>query len=334
MKNSLKDIANGLNLSKTTVSWVLTGQGNARGISNATQEKVLGYARKLNYRPNLIARSLKTYKTETLGLIIPDITDSFYSSICKAVEREADKINYSVMIGNSESDIIIENKLINLFKGKQVDGMIIAPTKISKKEIQSLTDEYFPFVLIDRYFPEMNTNYVIVDNKGNSERIVNQMINDGAKKIAIVTTNQHLTTMNMRYEGYALALQKAGIAIDSKLYCNVPFNNYMSDMCKYLDDLFMKAPDIDGLFFATHILAIASLSYFYDKGIDMNKRFKLGCIHSEPNFKYLFPKMHIAQMPVEKIGKESVAILSDNIDYHINNINGDYHMQNKTLMCI
>ena len=87
MKTSLKDIAETLKLSKTTISWVLSGKGDEKGISLATQEKVFQCAKQLNYQPNLLARSLNTGISGTIGLIIPDITDSFYSKVARSIEK-------------------------------------------------------------------------------------------------------------------------------------------------------------------------------------------------------------------------------------------------------
>ena len=188
MKTSLKDIAETLKLSKTTISWVLSGKGDEKGISLATQEKVFQCAKQLNYQPNLLARSLNTGISGTIGLIIPDITDSFYSKVARSIEKEAETQGYSLMICSSESEIERENRMIRLFKAKQVDGIIVAPTKVSKIEIQNLVKEGYPLVLFDRYFPEMQTNYIIIDNEGSSYELVKKMIDNGSSKIAIITS--------------------------------------------------------------------------------------------------------------------------------------------------
>ncbi len=318
MKTSLKNIAESLKLSKTTVSWVLAGKGDEKGISLATQEKVFSYAKSLNYQPNLLARSLNTGISGTIGLIIPDITDSFYSKVACSIEREAEERGYSLMIGNSESEIKRENNLIRLFKAKQVDGLIIAPTKISKIEIQNLVDESFPLVLFDRYFPEMKTSYVIIDNEECSYKLVHKMIQNGARKIAIITTNAHLRTMNMRREGYSRALLEENIPIDANLYGEVPFVDYEKNINKTLDRIFERIPDVDGFFFTTHILALEAFRYFYGKGIKINDGYELACIHSVSAMRVLAPKMMIAQMPIDKIGKDSIEVLLKSIDHHLN----------------
>lgn len=104
MGTSLKDIAETLNLSKTTVSWVLSGRADEKGISAATQQRVSRCAQQLNYRPNLLARSLNTGESGMIGLILPSISDSFYSQVAREVEMEVEEHGYSLMICSSESE--------------------------------------------------------------------------------------------------------------------------------------------------------------------------------------------------------------------------------------
>lgn len=312
MRVSLKDIADKLELSKATVSWTLSGKGDERGISMATQEKVFQCAKEFNYEPNLLARSLHKGYSKTIGLIIPDITDSFYSRIACVVEKEADEQGYSVMIGNSESKIEKENKLIRLFKAKQVDGILLAPTKVSKSEIDILINESYPLVLFDRYFPQLETDYVIIDNEDSGYQLTRKMIGDGARKIAIITTNSYLRTMNMRREGYARALMEMDLPVEPALYGEVPFIDYEHNIDKVLERIFKEIPDVDGFFFTTHILAIEAFRYFYDKGIDPRK-FQLACMHSVSSFRALAPHINIARMPIDEIGENVVRILLKSI---------------------
>ena len=313
MRTSMKHIADTLKLSKTTVSWVLSGQGDEKRISEETQQKVWDCAKRLHYEPNLLARSLNTGISSTVGLIIPDITDSFYSRIARAIESEAEKQGYSLMICSSESNVEREDRMIRLFKAKQVDGIILAPTRLSEIEVQALQAEQYPLVLFDRYFPHLHTNFIIIDNEGSSYELVSRMIAKGASKIAIITTNSYLHTMSLRREGYARAMADAGLDATSELYGEVKFANYEVEINGILDKIFETVPAVDGFFFTTHILALEAFRYFSEHGIDINKGFELGCIHSISAFRALAPNMHIAKMPVEEIGHHAVRILLKDI---------------------
>lgn len=312
---SLKDIACQLKLSKTTVSWVLSGQGSKKGISTETQNRVFKCARELAYEPNLLARSLNTGVSKTIGLILPSISDSFYAHIAHQIEQEAEKAGYSLMIASSNSEIERENAMIRLFRSKKVDGMIIAPTKISKREITRLVESNYPVLLFDRYFPEMNVNYVIINNEEASYRLVRHLVQKGFRKIAIITTNPHLLTMDMRREGYANALADSHIRNNPDLYGEVPYVDYQENIYRTLDRIFHTVPDVDAFFFTTHILAIEALRYFYDRGIDINDgSWGLASMHEDSLFRVLAPKMNIARFPVQEIGSSAVRILLRHIN--------------------
>ena len=134
MRTSLKDIASKLNLSITTVSWVLSGKGDEKNISKNTQEKIIKCAAEMSYQPNLLARSLNLGVSNTIGLILPSISDRFFSQIAESVKKEALKYGYSLMIGNSHSETSLENNMIETLKAKQVDGIIVAPIQLSSQK--------------------------------------------------------------------------------------------------------------------------------------------------------------------------------------------------------
>lgn len=313
MASSLKDIAKDLNLSKTTVSWVLSGNGDFRNISIETQELVKRRAKKMNYEPNLLAKSLSKGITNTLGLVIPSISDLFYAQIAKAIELEAWKNDFSVIFCSSESDSQKEFKLIRMLKQKRVDGLIIAPTKKNDIQIKKLIDEKYPFVLFDRYYPNLETNYVIINNEESAYEVVKGIITEGRKKIAAIMTNPHLLLMKMRYNGYKKALEEAGITVDNNLLIEVNISDYENELDKVLCELLSNHPDIDGFFFSTHILAINTIRYLHNHFNNVNKRFGFACIHEEPLLKVLAPNIKIARMPVKEIGQMSAEILLNEI---------------------
>lgn len=310
---SLKDIAEALNLSKTTVSWILSGKGEAKGFSEETIKLVKDYAKKVNYRPNLLARSLSLGTTNTIGLIVPFIGDTFYAQIAQAIETEAEKKNYLLTICSSEGNSDHEIDLIRILRSKQVDGLIIAPTKDSLSEIKKLKKDSFPFVLIDRYFPKLETNYIVVNNEESSFLLVTHMLKEKCKKIALLTSDVHLLVMNLRLQGYKNALKEANAINDEDLILEIQRSDYRNDTIRQLDILLEKHPDVDGFYFATHYLALEAIRYFLTKKIDYRERFTLACFHETQALDILAPEMLIARMPIDNIGKEAIDILLKNI---------------------
>lgn len=216
MGASLKDIACKLNLSKTTVSWVLSGQGDKKGISAETQSRVLACARSLAYEPNLLARSLNTGVSKTIGLILPSISDTFFAHIADRIESEAEREGYSLMIAGSNSETERENALIRLFRSKKVDGIIIAPADASGCEVGRLAESGCPVVLFDRCLAKTDAGCVVIDNEAGSHALVRHLAARGFRKIAIITTFPHLPTMELRHRGYLRALAEAGLHADPR----------------------------------------------------------------------------------------------------------------------
>lgn len=306
---SLKDIAEQLGISRTTVSWVLSGLGDERHISKETQDKVIKLAHELNYKPNLLAKALRTGDNKVIGLIVPDIEDQFYSEISKSVECEAYKRGYTITLGTSESQKEKESSLIQLFRNKLIDGLIIAPTKYSQDDINWLLEQQFPLVLFDRYFKELDTDYVITDDEYSGYMLTRHLIEKGCRKIATININKHLDVTQQRIAGYRRALTESGIGVNQDLIADVEFATYRSDVVGALDSIFEKVPDVDGFLFITHIIAIEAITYFSEHGIDYNKDFHMGCVHEVPMMKVVAPKMSIALMPTAEIGRQAVDFL-------------------------
>ena len=310
MGASLKDIACKLNLSKTTVSWVLSGQGDKKGISAETQSRVLACARSLAYEPNLLARSLNTGVSKTIGLILPSISDTFFAHIADRIESEAEREGYSLMIAGSNSETERENALIRLFRSKKVDGIIIAPADASGREVGRLAESGCPVVLFDRCLAKPDAGCVVIDNEAGSHALVRHLAARGFRKIAIITTFPHLPTMELRHRGYLRALAEAGLHADPRLYGEVAYAGYRQHVCDTLDRILATVPDTDGFFFTTHILATEALRYFHDRGIDISDgRRGLACMHEDPLFRLAAPRMSVARFPVEEISAHAVRLL-------------------------
>ena len=313
MKVSIKDIAQALNLSKATVSWILSGQGPAKGFSDTTIKRVKDYAESVNYRPNLLARSLSLGTTNTIGLIIPFIGDTFYAQLVQAIESEAARNKYVLIVCSSEGDGDKEYELVKMLRSKQVDGIVIAPIKVSRKGVNLLLKDSLPFVLVDRYFPNVDTNYVIVNNCQCCYDLTYHLIKKGSRKIALITTDVHLYVMKQRIDGYRKALRDLDVDNDMSLEIFVDRQNYKTDIVDKLDCLFEEVPDVDGFFFSTHYLALESIRYFISNKIDYHTRFNMGCFHETTALDILSPEMSISRMPIEQMGIQAIQILLENI---------------------
>lgn len=313
MKITIKDIAKELKVSKTTVSFVLSGIGAEKGISPETQARILEYAEKIGYQPNLLAKSLASGRSYTLGVVVPSIGDMFYAELVKEYETEAKKHGYILTICSSERDVEQEARMIRMLKTKQVDGLILSPTEHCAKELEILLNEDFPFVLVDRFYPNLCTNNVVIDDFQTSYNLVNKLLAKGKKRIGLLTPDTHVTSVHLRKDGYLKALEEANIPFDKNLYCEVKRNDYQNDIIQVLDKLLNSNSNVDGFYFTTHYLALETILYFLRRKIDV-EQYAMACIHQNPLFSTLAPKMDVAAIPLDVMGQKAVNILLNNID--------------------
>ena len=158
------------------------------------------------------------------------------------------------------------------------------------------------------------------------------MVGRGCRKIAIITTNSHLRTMNMRREGYSSALLESGIELNANLYGEVNFSDYKKDIFAVLDRIFKQVPDVQGFFFTTHILCLAAFEYFHARHISL-AGYDFSCIHGMPAFQCIAPSMQIARMPVEDIASEAVRILVKNIKFRQSHADDVFPPEEVSLRC-
>ena len=214
LKVTIKDIAREAGVSVTTVSRVIN---NKPDVSDKTKEKVLKIIDEFNYNPNSVARGLVMQKTHTIGLIIPDISNPFFPDIAKAIEDKAQKLGYSVILFNTDNHLEREKKGVDLFKSKQVDGLVVSLSLGNENILKDLKKRNYPVVQIDRAVLNHLYPLISIDNKKSAYEIVQFLIKKGHKKIAHITGDLNTTTARDRLAGYKKALHDFDIEIDEEL---------------------------------------------------------------------------------------------------------------------
>lgn len=309
-KTSLNDIAKQLGVSKTLVSLVLNGKGREHRISEEICKKVLALAEELNYKPNQIAKGLRTGKTNTIGLIIADIANPFFGKLGREIEKEAASLGYRVMFCSSDENAENSANQIEMLQQGQVDGFIIAPPAGSENQILSLKRSKTPFVLIDRNFPDIETNYIVVDNVQASYDAVNHLIKKGYRKIACVTLNVHLNNMNQRVLGYKQALIDNNIQVDEELIKMMPFSHEKDELVDAVKELEPgNKSRVDAVFFATSKLGIMGIETIHSMGLIIPNDIAVVSFDDPDAYKISQPPISAIAQPLKEIGQESVKIL-------------------------
>lgn len=314
-KTSLNKIARSLGVSKTLVSFVLNDKGDENGISKKTQKIVFQKAKELNYRPNFIARGLRLGKSQTIGLVIADISNTFYAKIAKRIEEVAEQHNYNVVFCSSDENPKKELELINMLKERRVDGMIISTSLKNAEIFSQLKQEKFPFVLIDRRLPRLSTNYAGVDNFGGALLATNHLIDNGYKKIALLKISpDHLSTIREREKGYREAFRQNGLRVNNKIIRSINCSNIQHDVRYVLDELLQSDQKIDAIFTLNNNITVACLEYLNLLNIQIPNDIALISFDDIDLFRFNSPPITAVSQPLEKIGEESVNMLINEID--------------------
>jgi len=216
---TLKNIAKEFGVSISTVSKALKG---SHEISEEMREKIQAYANYYNYKPNNLALQLRNQKTSVIGVIIPEIVHHFFSTVIDGIEQYANQKGYNVMVCVSNESYEKEVLNFSLLANGSVDGLIVSIARETQKNqnfshFESLTKDEFPLVLFDRITDEIKCDKVIIDDIGGGYKAANHLLEIGAKRIAIVTTEDYVSVGSLRKAGYIKALTNNGVAIDESL---------------------------------------------------------------------------------------------------------------------
>ena len=216
---TIKEVARLAGVSVGTVSHVLT---KSITVSEPLRRKVQAAIEKLDYHPNHVARSLKTNRTRTLGMVVPDMTVSFFPQLIRGAESAAREKGYSLIAANSYEDAVRQSEVLGLFRSQRVDGILLVlatgPTPIG--QITKLLEAGIKLVSLDRVPDRVPLDSVSVDNEAAAALAVNHLLERGYRRIAIVTGPLALRNERRRLAGYKKALQEAGVAVAADLVWN------------------------------------------------------------------------------------------------------------------
>lgn len=321
-KVSLKDIAQKVGVSTALVSYVLNNKEKESRVGEEMAAKVRKAAKELNYQPNQIARSLKNGKTFTIGLILADIANPFFSQIARIIEDEAKKFNYTVIFGSSDESFDKSWDLINVLLSRQVDGFIIAPSEGSEEQIRYLQNNNVPFVLIDRYFPDIKANYVAVNNHKAAYDAVTHLIQTGHKRIGMIAYKTELFHMQERKRGYLDAMRENNLLTEVNLLREARHNKIKVDMEKVVDELLALALPVDALFFATNTLTLNGLKYINQLKLRVPGDLAIISFDEGDAFDFYYCPLTYIKQPVADLGREAVQLLLHVITKNINDVNG------------
>ena len=301
---TLKELAEELNMSTTTVSRVLTGQEKKYRISEKTADKVRAKAKAHQFEPNQIARNLRLQKTNTIGLIIPDISNPFFANLARTVELELRKRGKMVLLCDTKDSTELEEESISLLMGRKVDGLLIAPVGKDSKPLTEHTN--VPMVLIDRYFENAPLPYVTTDNFFGAYEATSFFIEKGHRNIACIQGLLGTTPNDNRVKGYQKAMRTHGLSDLIKIVGN---DYSMANGYEHTKELLARPDAPTALFALNNQIAMGCMQALKENALEVPKDISLIAFDDQPYFELLSPPLTAIRQPMEAIGKATVASL-------------------------
>lgn len=299
----ISDIAKQLNVSITSVSFILNGRAKEKRISDSLAEKVLKLVEELNYKPNQLAQSLRTGKTKIIGLMVENIANPFFANIARLIEEKAYREGYRIIYCSTEDDTAKTQELISMFRDKHVDGYIITPPQGVEQDIKALIDDGFPVVLIDRQVTGLESNFVVVDNLAGTYNATSHLIGQGYKQIAFVTTDSKQSQMLQRLEGYRNALGNSELA---PIILEIPYYDDPEGMIQNMMAFLSGNKKVDAVFFSTNYLAVRGLEAISRLNLAIPSDIGLVSYDDLDLFKLYKPSITAVAQPTEDIANQVI----------------------------
>ncbi len=313
VKATLKQIAKELNVSVSTVSKALN---DSPEISEYTKIRVKEYAKLKNYKPNIIGLNLKYRKTKTIGVIIPNILNSFFAKVFSGIEKVADENGYKVITCISNESIEKETNTLDMLSNGTIDGFILSVSEEAQKlnmfnHFTAIINEGTPIVMFDRIAEEVNCDKVIVDDFDSALHATQHLIDIGCKNIALFSSVDNLSVGKLRAEGYLKALQKNNIAANNNIILRTDSEDDLKDKIENIFD----TNTIDGIFALDENDSVAALRISIKKGFKIPEDISIiGFADGILASRRLSPSLSTVSQHGPEIGEAAAKLLIDRLE--------------------
>ena len=311
MAVTLNDIADLAGVSVSTVSRVLNQKASKYRISSETEEIILQAAARLNYRPNQIARGLRLKKTNTVGVIAPDVSNPFFAYIIKRIQNIAHNLGYSIVVCNTDENLEQEIEHVNVLYRNRVDGLIAMPVGQEYAHYLDWNEKGTPLVLLDRCFDEVIARSVVVDNYSGSYEAIEHLISHGHRRVAFIQGLPGTYTNNERLRGYRDALTAHGIPVDDELIAGGDFreeNGYMETRL-----LLASSNPPTALFATSDLITLGALKAISEEGLEIPDDVSLIMFDDFDFAPYMKCPLTAVRQPKEMMGEMAVKLLVEQL---------------------
>jgi len=314
MKNAqatIRDLALKLNISISTVSRALR---NAPDVNPETKQAVRELAQKLNYEPNRVAQSLRIKKTNTIGIVVPEIAMHFFSSFISGAQEYAAQQGYSIMICQSMERMNTEISNIHMLVSNRVDGLLISLSSetTNTDHLEQLLGKKIPLVMFDRVSDKLNVSKVIVDDYDGAVKLTTHLIETGCRKIAYLGGPENLYVNQQRFRGYQDALHKHNLPLDqSRIIHNIDLQDAPTAGTHRLLDLPQRP---DAIFCMNDPLAIKAMQVLKARGVKIPDDISITGFTNEPVSQFIEPSLTTVAQPANLMGQTAARLFIEQLE--------------------
>ena len=305
---SISDVARESGVSIFTVSAVVNNKSH---VGKDLRERVENAIRKLNYRPNLIARSLIKQKTQTIGMIVPDIANPFFPMVVRGAEDAAQKHGYNLLLCNSDDSLAKEETAIELLLSKRVDGILLtkAAGEFSPALHKTIQEVNIPFVLVMRTYPTLTKDAVITDDYQGAYEAVCHLARSGRTRIGLISGPLRISNAKERWRGFRDALDEKKLPYEPDLVVEGDYRIESGFRAGHA--LLSHRPD--GIYVANHLMTIGLLQAVEEMGLKCPEDFGLVSFDDYPWLGVFRPRLTTVELPKHQLGSEAAELLIQRI---------------------
>jgi LacI family transcriptional regulator len=309
---TITDVAAEAGVHPSTVSRVLNDHAGST-IRPETRQRILVVADRLGYRPSALARSLRLQRTLTLGMLVPDITNPFFSSIIKGAEDAVRERGYNLILCNSEDEPEREATYLRVLRERQVDGLLIASSQMADDTIAELREDAFPFVLLNRAAHGVDDLAVLVDNHAASVEVVAYLAALGHRRVGHIAGPQNTTTGVERRDGYRAAVLEHRLADEPGLLVEA---EAFSELAGYraLQVMLAGSARPTAIFGANDLIAIGMLQGLREIGVRVPDDLSIVGFNDIPLAGLLEPALTTVHVPQLEMGVAGAHLLIDRLE--------------------
>ncbi|MFJ4965196.1 LacI family DNA-binding transcriptional regulator [Streptomyces sp. NPDC088729] len=305
----IKDVAAEAGVSVATVSRVLNSHPS---VSEDARTRVVAAVDALGYRPNAVARSLRTAQTRTLGLVISDVLNPYFTELARFVEEEARALGYSVIIGNADERPELQDHHMRTLIDRRIDGLLVSPADGGSPLMREIAHSGTPMVFVDRWIPGLDVPVVRADGTAAVQDLVAHLHGLGHRRLAIIAGPAATTTGDERVEAFRAALRELGLALPDAY---IGQGDFQAASGRRATERFLELPEPPEVVFAAdNLMALGALDAIRARGLRVPDDIGLAAFDDIPWFVHTAPPITAIAQPVADLARAAVRALADLID--------------------